>query len=107
MDEENATAKILKTLGQIIAIIMIVRYALIIINHYTGGTFIPTESVFATILNYIGVYAPMALMITVGLSAIWSKSFLIKLVFLIVCAAIIIFSFDFGIKGSIESFLHI
>lgn len=107
MDEENATAKLLKTLGQIIAVIMIVRYALIIVNYYTGGTFIPTESVVATILNYIGVYAPMALMITVGLSAVWSKSSIIKLVFLIVCAAIVIFSFDFGIKGSIESFLHI
>lgn len=100
--EENSTAKFLKNLGQLIAVIMIARYAIIIVNSYVPFL---EEGTFKEILNYIGVYAPMALMITVGLSAVWDKSSLVKLVFLIVCAAIVIFSFDFGLKEPIEGFL--
>ena len=100
--EENSTAKLLKNLGQLIAVIMIARYAIIIVNSYAPFL---EEGTFKDILNYIGVYAPMALMITVGLSAVWDKSSLVKLVFLIVCAAIVIFSFDFGLKAPIEGFL--
>lgn len=100
--EENSTAKFLKNLGQLIAVIMIARYAIIIVNSYVPFL---EEGTFKEILNYIWVYAPMALMITVGLSAVWNKSGLVKLVFLIVCAAIVIFSFDFGLKEPIEGFL--
>lgn len=100
--EENSTAKFLKNLGQLIAVIMIARYAIIIVNNYVPFL---QDGTFKDVLNYIGLYAPMALMITVGLSAVWDKSSLVKLVFLIVCAAIVIFSFDFGLKEPIEGFL--
>lgn len=103
MEEGNSTTKLLNNLGQLIAVIMIVRYALIIVNSYV--TFIPETGAIPTILNYVGIYAPMALMITVGLSAVWSKSNLVKLAFLIICFAIVVFSFDFGLRGPIEGFL--
>ncbi len=102
MEEGNSTSKILNYVGQIIAVIMIVRYTLVIVNSY--APFIVAESTFAVVLDYIGLYAPMALMVTVGLSAVWTKSTLIKLAFLIICAAIVIFSFDFGLKAPILGF---
>lgn len=104
MEEESSFSKFLKNLGQIIAIVMILMYALIIVNNYYTLDFLKNDTV-ATVMNYIQVYAPMSLMITVGLSAVWKKSTVIKIAFLVVCAAIVIFTFDFGIRGDIENFL--
>ena len=78
-------------LGKIIAVVMILRYAALIVENYVS--FLPTEGFLFDLINYVGMYAPMALMIVVGLEAVWDKSDILKLVFLIVCAALVIFSF--------------
>lgn len=105
MEEENPIKKTLRFLGEIIAIIMIVRYALLIVEHYVH--YLPTEGVIADIINYIGIYAPMALMICVGLSAVWGGSSIIKLIFLIVCAAIVIFTFFPGVADTITNYIGV
>ncbi len=105
-DEENETKNLLSRLGQLIAIIMIVRYVLLIVEHYYP--FLPTEGVFADIMTYVGMYAPMALMIIIGLSAVWgTRSDIIKLVFLIICAAIVIFTFFPGVRDTIVDYIGI
>lgn len=102
-NNDNGTKEIFNILGQIIAIIMIVRYALLIVEHYVQ--FLPTEGFIADAISFVGTYAPMALMVFVGLEAVWDKSFVVKLVFLIVCAAIIIFTFLPGVRATIENYI--
>ena len=105
MEEENPIKRILIFLGETIAIIMIIRYALLIVEHYVS--FLPTEGIIADIINYVGLYAPMALMICVGLSAVWGKSDLLKLIFIVVCAAIVIFTFFPGVRDTITNYIGI
>ncbi len=105
MEEENPIKKILLFLGELIAIIMIIRYALLIVENYYH--FLPTSGVIYDIINYIGLYAPMALMICVGLSAIWGKSDLLKLIFIIICAAIVIFTFFPGVRDTITNYIGV
>ena len=103
--EENSTKKFLNGLGQFIAVLMIIRYALLIVENYYA--FLPKSGVIFDILTYIGLYAPMALMVCVGLSAVWGKSDLVKLVFLVVCAAIIIFTFFPGVRDTITGYIGV
>lgn len=105
MEEENPIKRILRFLGETIAIIMIIRYALLIVEHYVS--FLPTEGIIVDIINYVGLYAPMALMICVGLSAVWGKSDLLKLIFIVVCAAIVIFTFFPGVRDTITNYIGI
>lgn len=98
-DEGNkSTKQMLNALGQLIAIIIIVRYGLVIVNHYVP--FLTNETVL-TILDYIYLYAPIALVTVVGLEAVWDKSDILKLVVAVICAAVIIISFLPGVKESI------
>jgi len=53
------------------------------------------------------MYAPMALMIVVGLEAVWDKSDLLKIVFLLICAALVIFSFFPDVWATIISYTGI
>lgn len=103
MSEERGqgTKELLGMLGGIIAVLMIIRYACLIAQNYID--FLPTEGFIYDAINYIGMYAPMALMVCVGLEATWDKG-IIKLVFLILCAAIIIFSFFPDVWGTIVSY---
>ncbi len=106
MEEENGIKTLLSKLGQLIAVIMIIRYALLIVENYYP--FLPTEGVVADIITYIGMYAPMALMIIVGLSAVWgTKSDLVRLIFLIICAAIVIFTFFPGVRDTIVNYIGV
>lgn len=88
---QSAMAEFLDFIGKVIAVLMVIRYAALIVENYYS--FLPTEGLFFDIINYIGLYAPMALMVVVGLEAVWDKSELLKLVMLVICAAIVIFSF--------------
>jgi len=104
--EEKSIKNLLAGLGGLVAVLMIARYACLIVNTYV--TFLPTDGGFIVeAINYIGIYAPMALMVLVGLSAVWDKSSIVKLVFLIVCAAIVIFTFFPDVKAQIESSIGI
>ena len=90
-EEKSGFVQMLDFFGKLIAVLMILRYGALIAENYF--TFLPTEGFIFDAINYIGLYAPMALMIVVGLEAVWDKSDLLKLVFLVICAAIVIFSF--------------
>lgn len=105
MEEENSIKRVLRFLGELIAIIMIIRYALLIVENYVH--FLPTEGIIVDIINYVGLYAPMALMICVGLSAVWGRSDLLKLIFLVVCVAIVIFTFFPGVRDTITNYIGI
>ena len=105
MEEENPIKRVLRFLGELIAIIMIIRYALLIVESYVH--FLPTEGIIVDIINYVGLYAPMALMICVGLSAVWGRSDLLKLIFLVVCVAIVIFTFFPGVRDTITNYIGI
>ena len=90
-DRRSSTTELLDFLGRLIAVVMILRYGALIVENYYP--FLPTEGIIPELFTYIGMYAPMALMVIVGLEAVWDKSDLLKLVFLVICAAIVIFSF--------------
>lgn len=105
MEEENPIKRVLRFLGELIAIIMIIRYALLIVENYVH--FLPTEGIITDIINYVGLYAPIALMICVGLSAVWGRSFLIKVIFLVVCVAIVIFTFFPDVRDTITNYIGI
>jgi hypothetical protein len=106
-DENNSFKDLLNGLAQLVAVVMILRYALLIVNHYVTDGFLPTEGTIYLILKYIEVYAPMALMVLVGLSAVWDKGNIAKLVFLIVCAVIVIFTFFPGVMDSITDYIGV
>ncbi|NCB48651.1 MAG: hypothetical protein EOM55_03425 [Clostridia bacterium] len=99
--EEKSTKNLLAGLGGLVAVLMIARYTCLIVQTYVP--FLPDSGFIVEAINYIGLYAPMVLMILVGLSAVWDKSSILKLVFLIVCAAIVIFTFFPDVKTQIES----
>lgn len=106
MSEENqksAMTEFLDFLGKAIAVVMIIVYAAQIVNAYYP--FLPTEGIFATIIGYVLLYAPWALVTVVGLEAVWDKSSLLKLVMLVACAAIIICQFLPGVKETIVEYL--
>ncbi len=106
-DENNSFRDLLNGLGQLVAVIMILRYALLIVNHYVPGGFLPTEGTVYLIIKYVGIYAPISLMILVGLSAVWDKGNIAKLVFLIVCAVIVIFTFFPDVMNSITDYIGV
>lgn len=106
-DENNSFRDLLNGLGQLVAVIMILRYALLIVNHYVPGGFLPTEGAVYLIIKYVGIYAPISLMILVGLSAVWDKGNIAKLVFLIVCAVIVIFTFFPDVMNSITDYIGV
>lgn len=106
MSEENGSGmkQLLSMIGGIIAVLMIVRYACLIAENYIS--FLPTEGIIFDIINYIGLYAPMALMVCVGLEATWDKG-LLRLIMLILCAAVVIFSFFPDVWTTIVSYTGI
>ena len=106
-DENNSFRDLLNGLGQLVAVVMILRYALLIVNHYVPDGFLPTEGTVYDIIRYVGIYAPMALMVLVGLSAVWDKGNVARLVFLVVCAVIVIFTFFPDVMNSITDYIGV
>lgn len=103
--EDHGTEQFLRILAQIIAVIMIARYALLIVENYVH--FLPTTGAIPKIMTYIELYAPMALMICVGLSAVWTKSAALRLIFLVVCVGIVICTFFPGVRDTITNYVGI
>lgn len=101
---KSAISNVLSVIAKLIAVIMIIRYALLIVHTYYP--FLP-DGIVMDIMAYIDAYAPMILMIVVALSAVWDKSDVLKLIMLIICVAIIIFSFFPAVRETIEQFTGI
>ena len=104
-EKETSLKDLFSKLGQLVAIIMILRYGVLIVNHYVN--FLGDSEAVCAIMNYVGLYAPLALMTLVGLSAVWEKSDIIKLLFLLICAAVIIITFFPGVAESITGWLGV
>lgn len=78
-------------LGKIVAIYLTLIYAVFISNSYFH--YLPAGEVINTILSYSMLYGPMVLIIITTMEAIKNRSLLLKIIFLVVWAAIFIFSF--------------
>lgn len=102
-NERSPMSDFLDFIGKVLAVVMIVVYAAEIVDTYYP--FLQNTGIFATIMAYVHTYAPMALMTVVGLEAVWDKSELLKLVMLVICAAIIICQFLPGVQGTIVEYL--
>lgn len=103
-NKKNSATELLSMLGKLIAVIMIVRYALLIIHTYYP--FLPS-GVFMDIMAYINIYAPITLMVVIALSAVWDRSEVLRLVMLVISVAIIICSFFPDVRTTIEQFAGI
>ena len=104
-DNRSGMSELLSTLGKVIAVILLLRWAALIVETYYS--FLPADGIVPEIIRYIDLYAPMALMIVVGLEAVWDKSDLLKLVFLVICAAIVIFSFFPDVRQTIVDYIGV
>jgi len=104
-EEKSGAVALFDFLGKFIAVVMILRYTALIVENYYS--FLPTEGIIYDIIQYVGMYAPMALVVVVGLEAVWDKSDLLKFIFIIICAAIIIFTFFPGVWQSITNYAGI
>ena len=89
-EQNNGFEKFLDIVGEILAFLTVVLYAVLIIN--TQWTFIP-EGTFLNILLEAKKYAALAVVLVVGLEAVVKRGFFMKLLFIILVAVIIIFQF--------------
>ena len=91
MAEKNeGLGRVLDVVGEILAFITVVLYAVLIIN--ATWTFIP-QGTFYNILLVAKNYAALAVVAVVGLEAVIKRGFILKLVFIILLAIIVIFQF--------------
>lgn len=89
-DKNEKLEKILDTLGEILAFITVALYAVLIVN--ATWTFIP-QGTFFDILLIAKNYASLAVVVVVGLEAVVKRGFILKLIFIILLAIVIIFQF--------------
>ena len=89
-NKNEGLEKILDTLGEILAFITVALYAVLIVN--ATWTFIP-QGTFFNILLVAKNYASLAVVAVVGLEAVVKKGFILKLIFIILLAIVIIFQF--------------
>ena len=89
-NKNEGLEKILDTLGEILAFVTVALYAVLIVN--ATWTFIP-QGTFLNILLVAKNYASLAVVAVVGLEAVVKKGFILKLIFIILLAIVIIFQF--------------
>ena len=86
----KCTEKLWDILGEILAVVLVVTYALLILN----ATFnFLTNATILMILDIIRTYGSLALIGVVGLEAISKRNLIFKIIFLALCAIIVIFLF--------------
>ncbi len=86
----NGFKEILGLLAEVIAFFTIILFAVLIAN--ANWPFIAAGT-FLNILNVCRFYAPLLLVLVVGLEMTSSRPFLIRIIFYAIMAAIIIFMF--------------
>ena len=77
-------------LGQILAVVFVVVFAVLIIN--ANFTFIYNETILK-ILDIIRTYGSLLLVAVVGFEAMSKSNFIFKLIFIILLAIVIVFMF--------------
>lgn len=88
-DRDDSMERFLDTLGEILAYFTALLYAVLIIN--ANFSFIPADVLYY--LRIAQIYAPIALLIVVGLEFSIKRDIIIRIIFYIVIAIIIIFQF--------------
>lgn len=86
----KCTTKLWDILGEILAVVLVVTYALLIIN--ANFQFIHNQTILM-ILDILRTYGSLALVGVVGLEAMSKRNFILQLIFLALCAIIVIFLF--------------
>lgn len=104
-NEGSGMKQLLLLIGGIVALAMVLEKAALIVQTYVE--FLPSEGIIPQIFWYLDNFGPLVLMLSVGLSAVWDKSDLLKLVVLICCAAIIIFQFFPDVQSTIENYIGV
>jgi hypothetical protein len=96
--------KLFDILGELLALVTIIVYALLIIN--ANWSFIPADHIVYTIFVAIKTYGLLALLVIVGLEAVVKRNFIIKIVFLLLIAVVIVFQFFPGTWDSISNVIN-
>lgn len=86
----NGLSDILNILAETIAFFTIVLYLVLLIN--ANWTFITSDGVL-NVLNVLKFYAPLALLLVVGLQVTSKQPFVVRIIFYIAIALIIVFQF--------------
>ena len=81
--------KLFDILGEILAVVMVLVYALLIIN--ANFSFLPTAVL--NVFEVIRTYGSLVLIGVVGLEAMSKRNFIFQIIFLALCALIVIFLF--------------
>lgn len=89
-NKNEGLEKFLDIFGEILAFTTVALYAVLIIN--ATWPFIP-QGTFLNILLVAKNYASLAVVAVVGLEAVVKRGFVIKLIFIILLAIVIIFQF--------------
>lgn len=103
MSEDNGKEALFNMIGRLIAIVMLAIYVVRIVNVYVP--FLPETGTIADIMNSIMVYAPLALVVATTLETGSKRGFVIQLVLLILCAAVVIFQFFPGVWESFTGYV--
>ena len=104
-NEGSGMKQLLLLIGGVVALAMVIEKAALIVQTYVE--YLPTEGIIPQIFWYLDNFGPLVLMLSVGLSAVWDKSDLLKLIILICCAAIIIFQFFPDVQSTIENYIGV
>lgn len=86
----NGLSDLLELLAETIAFFTIALYLVLIVN--ANWAFITSVSLL-NVLNILKFYAPLALLLTVGLQVTSKQPFLVRIIFYIAIAIIVIFQF--------------
>ncbi len=93
--------KIFDIIGEILAVILVLVYALLIIN--ANFDFIP-QGAFLNILEILRTYGSLALVGVVGFEAMSKRNFIFQIIFLALIALIVVFLF---FPGTYENLINI
>ncbi len=96
----KALEKVFDILGEIIAVVLVITFALLIID--ANFKFLP--DVLYNILNVIRNYGALVLIAVVGLEAISKRNIIFKILFLAMLALIVIFLF---FPGTYENLINL
>lgn len=86
----NGMSDLLGLLAETIAFFTIILYLVLVIN--ANWSFIPAGSLF-NILNALRIYAPLALLLVVGLQLTAKQPFALRIIFYVTIAIIVVFQF--------------
>ncbi len=97
----KSSEKFWDILGEILAVVLVVTYALLITN--ASFNYIP-DGLFKDILEIIRTYGSIALMGVVGLETISKRNIVFKIIFIALFALIVVFMF---FPGTYENLINL